>query len=83
MGYYIVTWLSDNEQVSQFQQLFNQPRFAAVFQFYAAITRLKTPGIHQVITKVVKAKSDSLLVSLLCCLYEAQDASEFSLRLCH
>ena len=74
-GYYIATWLSDNEQVSQFQQLFNQPRFAAVFQFYAAITKLKTPGIRPVIAKVVEAKSDPLLVSLLRCLYEAQDAS--------
>ena len=72
-AYYITTKLSDSEQVSQFQQLFNQPRFAAVFQFYAAITKLKSPGIHQVIDRIVKAKSKPLLVSLLCCLHEAQD----------
>ena len=32
-AYYIATCLSDSEQVSQFQQLFNQPRFSAVFIF--------------------------------------------------
>ena len=84
-AYYIATQLSDSEQVSQFQQLFNQPRFAAVFQFYAAITKLKSPGIHQIIDGIVK-KSISydrfqpkpLLLSLFRCLHEAQDPS-----LCH
>ena len=72
-AYFITTKLSDSEQVSQFQQLFNQPRFAAVFQFYAAITKLKSPGIRQVIDRIVEAKSKPLLVSLLRCLHEAQD----------
>ena len=74
-AYYIATWLSDSEQVSQFQQLFNQPRFAAVFQFFSAITKLKSPGIRQVINKIVEAESKPLLVSLLHCLHEAQDPS--------
>ena len=72
-AYYITTELSDSEQVSQFQQLFNQPRFAAVFQFYAAITKLKSPGIRRVIARIIEAKSNPLIVSLLCCLHEAQD----------
>ena len=72
-AYYMTTKLSDSEQVSQFQQLFNQPRFTAVFQFYAAITKLKSPGICQVIDRIVEAKSKPLLVSLLRCLHEAQD----------
>jgi hypothetical protein len=72
-AYYITTKLSDSEQVSQFQQLFSQPRFAAVFQFYAAITKLKSPGICQVIDRIVEAKSKPLIVSLLRCLHEAQD----------
>ena len=72
-AYYITTKLSDSKQVSQFQQLFNQPRFAAVFQFYAAITKLKGPGIHQVIDRILEDKSKPLLVSLLRCLHEAQD----------
>ena len=74
-AYYIATWLSNKEQVSQFQQLFNQPCFAAVFQFFAAITKLKSPGICTVIAKIIETKSDPLLISLLRCLYEAQDAS--------
>ena len=72
-AYYITTQLSDSEQVSQFQQLFNQPRFAAVFQFYTAITKLKSAGIHQVIDRISEAKSKPFLVSLLRCLHEAQD----------
>ncbi|MCG8623498.1 MAG: hypothetical protein MJE68_16085, partial [Proteobacteria bacterium] len=67
------TKLSDSEQVSQFQQLFDQPRFAAVFQFYTAITKLKSPGIRQVINRIVEDKSKPHLVSLLRCLHEAQD----------
>ena len=76
-AYYIATWLSDSEQVPQFQQLFNQPCFAAVFQFYAAITKLKSPGIRQVIDRIVKAeaKPGFLLLSLLHCLHEVQDSS--------
>ena len=77
-AYYIATWLSDSDQVSQFQQLFNQPRFAAVFQFYAAFTKLKSPGIHEVIDRIVEEKSKPLLLSLLRCLHEAQNPS-----LCH
>ena len=74
-AYYIATWLSDSEQVSRFRQLFNQPRFAAVFQFYAAITKLKSPGIHNVIDGIICKKSKPLIVSLLRCLHEAQDPS--------
>ena len=74
-AYYIATWLPEDKQISQFQQLFNQPRFAAVFQFYAAITKLKCPGIRQVIARIVEAKSKPLLLHLLHCLYEAQDPS--------
>ena len=77
-AYYITTKLSDRERVSQFQRLFMQPRFTAVFQFYAAITKLQSPGIRQVIDRIVKAKSKPLLVSLLRCLHEAQDPA-----LCH
>ena len=74
-AYHIATQLSDSEQVSQFQQLFNQPRFAAVFQFYSAITKLETPGIHHVVARMAKEDSRTRLISLLHCLYEAQDPS--------
>ena len=74
-GYYITASLSDSEQISQFHQLFHQPRFVGVFQFYAAITKLKTPGIDKIISEIVSKKSKPHLLSLLRCLYEAQDAS--------
>ena len=74
-AYYIATYLSDSEQVSQFQQLFNKPRFAAVFQFYSAITKLKSLGICQVIARIVEAKSKPLFMFLLRCLHEAQNPS--------
>ena len=78
-GYYIATCLPDSEQVSQFQQLFHQPRFLSVFRFYTAITKLKSPGINEVITEIVSMGSrltygsKPQLFSLLHCLYEAQD----------
>jgi Ran GTPase-activating protein (RanGAP) involved in mRNA processing and transport/adenylate kinase family enzyme len=74
-GYYIATSLSDSEQVSQFHQLFHQPRFVGVFQFYAAITKLKTPGMDKIISEIVSKKSKPHLLSLLRCLYEVQDPS--------
>ena len=74
-GYYITTSLSDSEQVSQFHQLFHQPRFMGVFQFYAAITKLKTPGIDKIISEIVTKNSKPHLLSLLHCLYEAQEPS--------
>ena len=72
---HIATCLSDSEQVSQFQQLFDQPHFVNVFKFYSAITKLKTPGINKVVKKIasVHCNSNSRLVQLLRCLYEAQD----------
>ena len=71
-----------HEQVSKFNELFDKSRFSAIFQFYAAITKLRTPGIKDVVINVVKKylmchtkEHKVLLVSLLYCLYEAQDPS--------
>ena len=78
-AWYIATQLPPHEQVSKFNQLFNKSRFSAVFRFYAAITKLKTPGTKDVVINVVKKYSiyqdKVLMVSLLHCLYEAQDPS--------
>jgi phosphopantetheine adenylyltransferase len=82
-AWYIATQLSASEQVSKFNELFEKSRFNAVFRFYAAITKLKTPGIKEVVMNIVKKyKNDRrkvdgslLMVSLLHCLYEAQDPS--------
>ena len=80
-AWYIATQLPVSEQVSKFNMLFDKSRFSAVFRFYAAITKLKMPGIKDVVIHVAKkyeskfrTKEDKILmVSLLHCLYEAQD----------
>ena len=56
---HMATRLEPSKQVKQFKQLFGRPRFAAVFsQFYAAKTKLKTPGIQKVVVKAVKKYLD-------------------------
>ena len=72
---HIATKLNDDDQTEKFKELYNNPRFAAVFQFYAANTQLKTPGISDVIVQVARSGRKLLLLSLLHCLYEAQDSS--------
>ena len=77
-AWYIATQLPASEQVSKFNELFHTSRFSAIFQYYSAITKLKTPGIKDVVVNVVKTyKSEDkvLMLSLLHCLYEAQDPS--------
>ncbi|XP_064391374.1 NACHT, LRR and PYD domains-containing protein 3-like [Halichondria panicea] len=37
-----ISLMSPKQQISVFQKLFGSPRFSAVFQFYAGITKLKT-----------------------------------------
>ena len=69
-----------SEQVKLFKDLFGQSRFTAVFDFYAAFTKLETEGIREIVASIVKGStfgrgSRALLVSLLRCLYEAQDLS--------
>ena len=82
-----------SEQISTFDSLFSDSRFNAVFQFYAAITKLRISrpflswlpswlipsyaNVHMLdlIGKILKRGNTSLLVSLLHCLYEAQDPS--------
>ena len=62
-------------QVEVFNKLFEDPRFAAVFQFYAAFTKLQSEGVRNFVTRIVRKQSTVLLLSLFRCLYEAQDAS--------
>ena len=72
---FYISKLPENEQIEVFEVLFGQPRFAAVFQFYAAFTRLETEGIRQSIANIVKEKEKPQLLYLLNGLYEAQDLS--------
>ena len=107
-----ISHMSSSEQISEFQKLFGQPRFSAVFQFYAGITKLRTKRrflsmlprflcpvpasvydlvrtislqvqpFHLLISNPLREESrrhlinyKPLLVSLLHCLYEAEDPS--------
>ena len=72
---YIATKLEDKEQTEQFKKLFGQPRFSAVFQFFAAKTKLQTTGINEIVKQVATSHDSQLLISLINCLYEAQDPS--------
>ena len=78
---YHISKMPPEEQVKVFQNLFGNPRFAVVFQFYAAFTKLQTEGIGDVLASTVQREQEkrsserTLLVDLLHCLYEAQDLS--------
>ena len=92
-AFFIATWLPADQQVNEFKKLFGEARFNAVFCFYAAITKLQTPGIKEVIADVGEQcgeedpsdQAKDLLVSLLHGLYEAQDTSlcEFVMKYLH
>ena len=62
-------------QVKIFENLFENPRFSAVFQFYAAFTELQSEGVRKVVARIVQGGRKLLLLSLLRCLYEARDVS--------
>ena len=72
-GYHIAKKLPADDQSLKFQDLFHEPRFSAVFKFYAAITRLESPGIDSVLIRVVNEMNVPKLISLLHCLHEAQN----------
>ena len=70
-----ISRLPPSQQISVFQELFGKSRFRAVFQFYSAITKLQNPGIRSIVSTICQKTHDRypLLVSLLNCLFEAQD----------
>ena len=99
---HMATKMDPSEQVAQFKELFGRARFSAVFQFYAAKTKLKAQGMDEIVILAVQKcmrdsavteltphsgtnsdldsggsslghKSQPLLLSLLHCLFEAQD----------
>ena len=53
-AFYMATKLNEDDQVVQFETLFTQPRFYAVFRYFAAITKLKNAGIKEVVSQVAK-----------------------------
>jgi len=70
-----ISKLPPKEQVEIFNELFEEHRFSAVFQFYAAFTKLQSKGVRDVVARIVQRKSKDLLLLLFQCLYEARDAS--------
>ena len=70
---FFISKMEPNEQVEIFNDLFEQPRFSNVFKFYAAFTKLETKGIRDTVSRIVKSEDETLLLTLLHCLYEAQD----------
>ncbi len=54
--------------------MFDNPRFAAVFRFYAAFTKLETEGIRDVVALIARGGERHCL-NLMHCLYEADDIS--------
>ena len=72
---FYISKLSGNEQVVEFKKLFGEPRFAAVFQFYTAFTKLKTESIRSMVADIVQKKEKNQMLYLLHGLYEAQTLS--------
>ena len=70
-----ISRLPENEEIETFEKLFGQPRFASVFRFYAAFTKLEAAGIRKIIGDIVKHKEKTQLLYLLHGLYEAQSLS--------
>ena len=70
---FYISKMQPNEQAEIFNELFEQPRFSNVFQFYAAFTKLETKGIRETVSRIVMSEDETLLLTLLHCLYEAQD----------
>ena len=67
MGYF--------EQVSVFQTLLSEPRFATVLQFYAGFTKLTNRGVCDIITGsdfTYEKSSQRSLLNYVRCFYEAQ-----------
>ena len=70
-----ISKLPEREQVVVFKKLFGEPRFAAVFRFYAAFTKLENEGIRRIVVDIVKNKDRHQILYLLHGLYEAQTLS--------
>ena len=72
---FYISKLPESEEIEIFKVLFGQPRFAAVFQFYAAFTKLKTAGIREIVANIVKKQEKPQLLYLIHGLYEARDVT--------
>ena len=72
---YCISQMSNDEQVSVFQTLLKEPRFATVLQFYAGFTKLTNQGVCNIITGsdlTTNVSSQRYLLIYVRCFYEAQ-----------
>lgn len=73
-AHYMATSLTTEEQISQFKQLYDKPRFGVVFQFFAAVTKLEMKGFPETISRLgLKGSWNQGIVAFFRCVYEAQD----------
>ena len=72
---YRISQMGNDEQVKVFQALLENPRFAAVLQFYAGFTKLAYGDVRNVITESISFDSHTypfILLSYVRCFFEAQ-----------
>ena len=72
---YRISQMGSNQQVRVFQTVLCKPRFVAVLQFYAGLTKLTNRGVRNIITgsDFTNDKSSQLsLLSYVRCFFEAQ-----------
>ena len=72
---FYISKLPGKEQIVVFNKLFGEPRFAAVFRFYAAFTKLENEGIRKIVVDIIKKEDKHQILYLLHGLYEAQTLS--------
>ncbi len=70
-----ISLLPPPKQVSIFNDMFDNPRFAEVFRYYAAFSKLDTEGIRDVVARIARSNKKQPLLNLIHCLYEAQEVS--------
>ncbi len=70
-----ISLLPPPAQIEVFKNLFNNPRFAAVFRFYASFTKLQVEGIRDIVARIAQSWERQPLLNLMHCLYEAKDVS--------
>ena len=73
---YYASKMPDKEKVKTFRKMLGNPCFCNVLQMYAGLCKLRSKSIREVIASMVKkSKDETMLVSVLNSLYEAQDPS--------
>ena len=69
---YCISKMKESEHVRVFQTLLGEPRFSAVLQFYAGITKLTNQGVRNIITGTDFDYNKLSLHSYIRCFFEAQ-----------